>query len=97
MLQNKEIFKKKLTIFGLVLITLSFVNEMLFNIASMKTDILRQNISVKVQEALKEQGRQKKWLYKQLGMSAPTLDSRLDNNDWTVAELVKLQDLLGIK
>lgn len=63
----------------------------------MEKDILRQNISEKVIKALEEQGKSKVWLYAKLEMSPPTLDRRLKDNDWSVAELVKLQDCLGIK
>lgn len=50
-----------------------------------------------VNEALKEQGRSKKWLYHQLEMSAPTFDARLKNNDWRLGEIIKITSLLDLK
>lgn len=63
----------------------------------METNILRENIAEKVKAALKQQGKKKVWLYSRMEMTPQTLDSRLKSNAWSVAELVKLQDLLGIK
>lgn len=63
----------------------------------MKTDILRENISQKVISALKDKGIKKVWLYSRMEMTPQTLNSRLKSNDWSVGELIKLQDLLGIK
>ena len=46
-----------------------------------------------VKLAIKQQGRKKNWLAEQLGISRPTLDSRLKDNAWTTTELNKLVEL----
>ena len=63
----------------------------------MAVDLIRQDIAAKVLKALEKQGKKKKWLYHRLEMHPQTLQSRLETNAWSVAELIKLQDLLGIK
>ena len=50
----------------------------------------------RVIDALKKQGRSKKWLSEQLGVSRPTLDSRLRENVWKLGELMLVESLLGI-
>ena len=49
--------------------------------------------SVKVKQAIVEQGRKKNWLAKELGMSRPHLDRRLQDNYWTAIEITRLQRL----
>lgn len=49
-----------------------------------------------VNDALKAQGRSKKWLYNQLEMTAPTFDARVKNNDWRLGEIIKITALLGL-
>jgi lambda repressor-like predicted transcriptional regulator len=56
----------------------------------------RLSTSEKVLEALKERGTSKVWLAEKMEISYPTLYSRLDNNDWTLAETLLLQKLLNI-
>ena len=50
-------------------------------------------ISTELERTIKEQGRKKIWIAKQLGISRPTLDSRIKDNSWTDAEINRLQEL----
>ena len=43
----------------------------------------------KVSDALIEQGRKKNWLASKLGIGRPTLDKKLQDNYWTVEEIMK--------
>jgi hypothetical protein len=52
--------------------------------------------SEKVLSALKIRGSTKVWLAEKMQMTPPTLYSRLTHNDWSVAELLLLQQLLEI-
>lgn len=61
----------------------------------LKLDTMETN--KKVVEALKEQGRSKKWLSEQMQMSRITLHTRLRDNEWRIGEVIQLQRLLGIK
>lgn len=61
----------------------------------LKLDTMSTNI--KVIEALKKQGRSKKWLSEQMQMTRPTLYLRLKNNAWRVGEVMQLQALLDIQ
>lgn len=49
--------------------------------------------SKKVELAIKEQGRNKTWLAKQLGISRPALYQRLNDNIWSVGEIIKLKSI----
>ena len=53
----------------------------------------RLTTSKEVELNLKEQGRNKKWLAEQLGISRPTLYKKLDDNFWSVSELIKLKTI----
>ena len=53
----------------------------------------RLTTSKKVELALKEQGRKKSWLAKELGVSRPLLDRRLNDNFWQTTEIFKLKSL----
>jgi hypothetical protein len=61
-----------------------------------KRNISRKSTSEKVKEELFRQSKKKIWLAEQLGVSRPFLDARLKDNCWSVGEVVKLQNLLGI-
>lgn len=63
----------------------------------METLKIRLTFSQTVTEALKEQGRSKKWFYEKMSMTAPTLDARIENNDWRLGEIIKATQLLGLK
>lgn len=58
---------------------------------------LRETTSQKVERALKEQGRKKKWLAEQLGVNPMTISHKIRDNTWSVAELFLLQSLLNIE
>lgn len=49
--------------------------------------------SIKLQISIKEQGRKKSWIADQLGISRPTLDKRMEGNNFTDAEINRLQEL----
>jgi transcriptional regulator with PAS, ATPase and Fis domain len=49
--------------------------------------------SKKVEFALKNQGRNKTWLAKELGISRPSLYQRLSDNVWQNNELIKLKSI----
>lgn len=53
----------------------------------------RITTSKKVEFALKDQGRNKSWLAKELGISRPILYQRLSDNIWQAAEVMKLKTL----
>ena len=50
-------------------------------------------ISKELQQTIIDQGRKKKWIAKQLGISRPTLDSRIRDNSFTDAEINRLKEL----
>lgn len=52
--------------------------------------------SQKVELALKEQRRTKKWLADEFGVVYETIYYKLKENNWSVAELLLLQKLLNI-
>ena len=56
----------------------------------------RLTTSEKVFIALKERGSTKRWLAKEMQMTAPTLYSRLEHNDWSIAEIMLLNHLLKL-
>ena len=58
---------------------------------------VRENFSHTVLTALKNQGKSKRWLYLQMNMTPFTLDSRLQNNDWRLGEIIKITQLLGLQ
>jgi len=51
------------------------------------------NKGKKVELKLKDQGRNKTWLAKKLGISRPSLYQRLKDGYWTNYELYKLKEL----
>ena len=57
----------------------------------------RETTSQKVETALKEQGRNKRWLARQLDISTATLYSRLEHNDWSLPELLVIKTALNIE
>ena len=56
-----------------------------------------ETISQKVDRAILEQGRKKTWVCEKLGISMPTLNSRMLNNDWSFSEIIALKYLLNIE
>jgi DNA invertase Pin-like site-specific DNA recombinase len=58
--------------------------------------ITRDTTSQKVERALRDQGRSKRWLARQLEISVGTLYNRLNDNLWSAPELMMLQSLLNI-
>jgi DNA-binding NtrC family response regulator len=65
--------------------------EIAFFINFKITDLERITTSKKVEFALKEQGRNKTWLARQLSLTRPTLYDRLDSNSFTDSEILKLR------
>lgn len=53
--------------------------------------------SDKVKQALKEQGRTKVWLCNQFGVQYTTILKKINNNNWSVAEIHLLKNLLNIE
>ncbi len=53
----------------------------------------RLTTSKKVELIIKEQGRKKTWLAKELGITRQKLDSNLSDNFWTVGDIIKLKSL----
>jgi len=49
--------------------------------------------SDKLKTTIKTQGRKKNWIATQLGISRPTLDSRMRDNSFTDAEINRLGEL----
>lgn len=62
----------------------------------METIKVRLTFSQNVTDALKSQGRSKKWFAESMDMTAPTLDARLKNNDWRLGEIIKASQLLQL-
>lgn len=52
--------------------------------------------SDKINKALKEQGRTKKWLSEKLGITYVALHSKLKNNYFSIAEIYLITSLLDI-
>jgi len=49
--------------------------------------------SKKVELSLKEQGRNKSWLAKELNISRPALYSKIKDNFWSINEVLKLKSI----
>lgn len=49
--------------------------------------------SDKVIGAIEKQGRKKTWLAEQLRLSRPTLDARLNNDNWDADDITRLKQL----
>jgi len=56
----------------------------------------RATTSVKVRAAMQREGRKYTWLAKELGISRVALYDRLNDNSWSVGEIVNLKRLLNI-
>ncbi len=52
--------------------------------------------SQKVLLALFDSKKTRIWLAKEMGMTTVTLNSRMNNNDWSISEIIFLQHLLKI-
>lgn len=64
--------------------------------ASPERLLIRRNFSEVVIDELAAQEKSKRWLYNQLNMTAQSFDSRLDNNDWRLDEIIKITTLLNL-
>ena len=49
--------------------------------------------SDKIIGAIEKQGRKKTWLAEQLQVSRPTLDARLNDDNWNAIEITRLKQL----
>ena len=57
---------------------------------------LRKNFSETVLEELYLQDKSKRWLYLELKMTPESFQSRIENNDWRLGEIIKITSLLKL-
>lgn len=58
---------------------------------------VRDNFSQTVASSLRKMDKSKRWLYLQMNMTPVTFDSRIENNDWRLGEIIKISQILGLK
>jgi len=56
----------------------------------------RATTSVKVKAAMQREGRKYTWLAKELGITRVALYDRLNDNSWSIGEIINLKRLLDI-
>lgn len=57
----------------------------------------KKTFSVKIEEALREQGRSKKWLAGKLGILPSSLSIKLKSNTFDIANVYFISQMLDIK
>jgi len=67
-----------------------------YNDTKMSEEINRATTSVKVKAAMQREGRKYTWLAKELGITRVALYDRLNDNSWSIGEIVILKRLLSI-